>query len=1316
MKFFISIILLTFLNTLNAFSQVNPTANPTLWLTIENDSEFSEYNGMLTTNDVVLDSVLPLYGTYQFQKVFPYTHNEVLKKLYKVKYSGNQDNFIAALKQCPIIQKIDIRNSSDSAIMTYEPSDYFWRLPTPEDPNGWLWHLKRIGAAQAWDITKGNADIKIALLDNRVDGNHPDLTDQIDPKYDPFDGTSDTILPTFESDFNHGTCVASFIAAKTDGGGDLAGIGFNCRIMCYFRGGTIDEFVERVHQAAMSMHADVITSSNLFCTQNLDPYHALVIKEVLDMGVVIVAPAGNGINGHNCTINDELRPFKPLSPEYDDRVIVVTSTDIDDKHQVIANGIDYTHSHFSEVDVCAPGFGMHGAFNTKFFDRTPNPWPYFGNCSGTSYAAPIVAGLCGLLKSINKDFTPAEIQHIIKSTTDPVADAALFPGIIGTGRINAYKAVKMANECNPVIITGNETWNTDREIICGITIEQGGVLTITSTIKLSKHSKIIIEPGGKLIINGGKLTKLDNFLWPGIEVWGNTSLHQFPIAGGNYNQGFLELNNATIEFSRSAVELWKPNDYQKTGGIIKATGSHFLNNAKAIHACYYTNKYQNGAEGPNVSFVKNCTFEINTNYCNEVTFYKHVDLARVNGFRFIGCDFILEPGVAGTSSWNHGIAAYDAGFNVSASCNSVSTPCSEYDSCTFKGFLQGISAINTGIYPHALYVNRSAFHNNQYGIYMYNEKNAQVTFSTFKLGKNNGINLNNCPIGSVATYGINLDKSSAFTIEENHFSKYKGAPTGTYIGIGAFMCPSQPDIIYKNYFNGLSYGNYAWGVNTQSTGNNEAWGLKYNCNQNINNSVDFCVTGILNSNLSWRPVISRAQGFDNLASGNTFSPTALWHFRNEGKSAISYRYYGTGIEKPDMSKVYSPYVLFFIKSKPVNSCLSHFGGGTIPIDSPIMSSTQRTQQEQVYEQAHTNYTAVETIYNNLKDGGDTDGTLNDISMAWPDNMWELVTDLLTMSPYLSQEVLIEVAGRTDIIPQSALFDILAANPDELRNETLISFLKNSPDPLPDYMIELLTSLAGGETYKTALLDQMDRYYTQKNEAAESVVRSALSDTLVDYNYIRFWLSKINTPSADEEKAATYFAEGNSSLAFAVLDSIPAKFSLSADEISEFSEYRSFLAKQLEWEADGIRIDNLDSIALVTIRNAANSTYERVSSSAKAILGYIANEPFCNCITETPNEWMKSISASNPNNTNPDFTCTVAPNPASDYVTFNYSLPSGTTQAHLTIRNTRGQHVYSTILNGPNGQMRWDTSSLSSGTYFYSISAMNEELNGTIIIK
>ncbi len=440
-KIFLCSIICALINS-TAFSQCDDCdyKSDEIWISIENDQNFQKMNGLITTNDLKLDSIFSKHGIQKLEQVFPYSKLERLKKLYKVKFTGKRDDFITELQKNKTVKRI-IKRPVENDVAVYEPSDYMWYLPTQQDPNGWLWHLKRIQAAQAWDITKGNPNVIVASIDTWFDVNHPDLTNKISPKYDPYSNTA------YSSDchlVNHGTTVVSFIAAETDGGGQLASIGFRCMLICYQA--WAGSYIERAHHAAMGMNADVITSSagGWTCTSTIDEDEEIALQEILDNGTIVVMPAGNGPTGTHCNYGGRDHPWKPLSPDYDERVIIVSSTGIDNNHQYLVNGVDHTHSHYPEVDICAPGYNIMGATCTKVLDSincVDNIWPYYGSCTGTSYATPIVAGVCALMKSINPCITPAQAQAFIKATADPIADASSYSGLIGTGRINAYQAL-----------------------------------------------------------------------------------------------------------------------------------------------------------------------------------------------------------------------------------------------------------------------------------------------------------------------------------------------------------------------------------------------------------------------------------------------------------------------------------------------------------------------------------------------------------------------------------------------------------------------------------------------------------------------------------------------------------------------------------------------------------------------------------------------------------------------------------------------------------------------------------------------------------
>ncbi len=147
----------------------------------------------------------------------------------------------------------------------------------------------------------------------------------------------------------------------------------------------------------------------------------------LDSGTTIVVAAANGPS--HCSGKDVF----PFSALYDERIIVVTSTNKEDKHN---NAPGITHSHYPRVDLAAPGYEVMVA-------HPSSNW-FYATGTGTSYAAPFVAGTAALMKSVNSCLKPSDVQKILKTSTDPIVDAVDFPGEVGTGRVNVNRAVALA--------------------------------------------------------------------------------------------------------------------------------------------------------------------------------------------------------------------------------------------------------------------------------------------------------------------------------------------------------------------------------------------------------------------------------------------------------------------------------------------------------------------------------------------------------------------------------------------------------------------------------------------------------------------------------------------------------------------------------------------------------------------------------------------------------------------------------------------------------------------------------------------------------
>ena len=364
----------------------------------------------------------------------------------------------------------------------------------------------------------------------------------------------------------------------------------------------------------------------------------------------------------------------------------------------------------------------------------------------------------------------------------------------------------------------------------GFIVDTNAIVTITGTVNSNTQAKTIVPVGTKLIIDGGTMT--GNTMWQGIEVWGDSNADQ-QSHHGTYYQGYLEMKNgATIENAVCAVELWHPDYWGTTGGIIHATDAIFRNNAKAVHALNYVDHNLNGNEiAYNSQFTK-CSFIIDENYLGTETFFKHVDLANVNSVYFSGCDFSVEPKADGVSPSCMGIGAYGAGFLVKSYCEepNMHPSCPENDmvKCTFEGFNNGILSVNENSQARSFTVRDASFIKNNRGVFIQNTGYATIVRSDFQIGGN-----------SSCGYGIYADGVTGFRIEENSFSPSQGVQCPTY-GIGIFNSQGVNDV-YLNTFDGLTCANVAYGVNhiADVSGRPPATisGLTYSCNDNTGNGM-----------------------------------------------------------------------------------------------------------------------------------------------------------------------------------------------------------------------------------------------------------------------------------------------------------------------------------------------------------------------------------------------------------------------------------------------------------------------------------------------
>lgn len=273
------------------------------------------------------------------------------------------------------------------------------------------WQLPKMSAEAAWDSTSGSSNVIIAILDTGVDCTHEDLAAHCVPGWNVLDNNSDA--HDIEA---HGTAVAGSAVSIGNNGVGISSPCPNCSIMpiriadanryAYWSNAATGLTWAADHGArianlsygtptGMWNSGTMISAAQYFASKN----------------GLFVAAAGNS----------SAYSADPDSPYF----LIVSGAD--------QNDVLYSWSNYGPyVDVAAAGC----------VTTTNNGGGYGGWC-GTSFAAPTVAGVAGLILSKNPSLTPAQLTNLIKQTADDIYTPG-FDIYSGAGRPNMSKAILAA--------------------------------------------------------------------------------------------------------------------------------------------------------------------------------------------------------------------------------------------------------------------------------------------------------------------------------------------------------------------------------------------------------------------------------------------------------------------------------------------------------------------------------------------------------------------------------------------------------------------------------------------------------------------------------------------------------------------------------------------------------------------------------------------------------------------------------------------------------------------------------------------------------
>ena len=332
----------------------------------------------------------------------------------------------ARLAVTPGQEQAEITRLSRLSWVQYaEPNYLVHAALVPDDPlYSQQWDLQRIDASDAWDRTFGDPALVVAVIDSGIDRGHPEFAGRVLAGYNYVNPAAPP-----DDDYGHGTHVAGILAAALDNGIGVAGLAPNVKILPIkvldFTGsGSYDNVTTAIYQAVAAGAA--VINLSLGGTAASKAFQGAV-DYAISHNVVVVAAAGNYIGNI---------PFYPAGCG---GVIAVTATDAQDQWAA-------TYSAYqSYVALAAPG---GPTLSTLPLSMSSAGYDYE---SGTSMAAPLVAGSAALIRSLRPDATPADVLAILEESADKVTAPAGCPydahghsDCLGYGRLDVGAAVRRA--------------------------------------------------------------------------------------------------------------------------------------------------------------------------------------------------------------------------------------------------------------------------------------------------------------------------------------------------------------------------------------------------------------------------------------------------------------------------------------------------------------------------------------------------------------------------------------------------------------------------------------------------------------------------------------------------------------------------------------------------------------------------------------------------------------------------------------------------------------------------------------------------------
>jgi len=890
----------------------------------------------------------------------------------------------------------------------------------------------------------------------------------------------------------------------------------------------------------------------------------------------------------------------------------------------------------------------------------------------------------------------------------------------------------------PLEITSNQLWDIDKRLSSNVIIKNNATLTITSRISLPTDAKIIVEPGGKLIADGGTLTSgCSGDIWQGIEVLGNPNQMQ----NNPLYQGYVELKNgATIENAVIGVHCVlngyipaKNNvTYYSSGGIVVANGAIFRNNKTAINIERYASAY---GLSYYVSNINGCIFEYPNLIPNaDVETPTYIKLTGVKGVNISQNNF---NGNINNLYYHRGIGieAHDATFksNSPAGVNPLPN--------VFTNLSYGIACYNTSTLakPEILL---STFTDCWRAIYLSTVADAKVI--------NNTINYKSQSTDPLAkAYGIYLDNCNGYQVEGNLLSSSsKVMSEYPENGIVVNNSGTTTNQIYRNSFTQIQVPVNAQNINRLPDG---SIGLQLLCN-NINECTvnDMVVTYDASQLYPNNCGIKTNQGRyidPKVPAGNLFTKggKVYKNYINATPNIVYYAHYSNDLITYQTNPHYLIPRILAVNSNMSNQntviqwtperwvgtdCKDLTG---LPGGGKSLNDVEGLKEQ--IDVLKPKIDSANTVLVQKMDHGNTTTLINRIATATPANYQTLYNDLRNYSPYLSEEVLLAVIHKQGF-PSNMLVNLMLVNTHVAKTPLLMEALQQKQPPLPSGQIKQIANKIN--VFSVMEIDRMkiSNMLTRRDYAYNTVESYYAHDSLVSSNdSLGEMLVRDPRLSAKYGLVYHYLANNDSTNADLLANQIPQLFSLDAQAQLEYNHYKQLYDLKRSLQREGKNFMDLSEAQQQMLINAINNPSMSTGkmndlNALRQVAGMIVGNTKGKTLTINYNEpIIDPIENKEKNFDNTDVTGNEAllmevlmdkvlmeqnnlqlyPNPASNMVNVLYNISSDAGKVSIEINDVTGKIISTYMVDKNSSQMIINTQSLNKGIYYVMLKVDNKSM-------